>query len=68
MCGADLAVDYGTDEWTDQLAAAVPDGFDIIVNGVRAPQSSATVDRSPFGRLVRFGAAGGEPALYLPRS
>jgi NADPH:quinone reductase len=65
--GAQTVADHTTDGWPDQLTAAVPDGFDLIANGV----GGSTVERdlkllAPFGTLVWFGAAGGEPAAVPP--
>jgi NADPH2:quinone reductase len=66
-CGAQVVADYSTADWVDRLRTAVPEGFDVIINGV----GGGTVEHdlrllAAFGTLVWFGAAGGTPAPVPP--
>lgn len=72
--GADLAVDHTDPDWPERVRAAVPHGVDVVLDSVAGPMLEHTVDLlAPLGRLVVYGAAGGEPgriptALYALRS
>jgi NADPH2:quinone reductase len=72
--GADVAVDYTDPNWPDRVRAAVPDGVGLVLDSVAGPMLERSVDLlAPLGRLVVYGAAGGEPGsipvtLYALRS
>ncbi len=61
--GTDHAIDYGRDDWTEQLLEATGGkGVDIVlesVGGKIAEQAFGCL--APLGRLVMFGAASGQP-------
>jgi NADPH2:quinone reductase len=61
--GADVAIDYTQDDWVEQVKQATDGkGVDIVlemVGGKIAEQSLSCL--APFGRMVVFGAASGEP-------
>ena len=62
--GADRAVDYGREGWTDDVLEATDGrGVDIVlesVGGDAAAQAFGSL--APLGRMVTFGAASGRPA------
>jgi NADPH2:quinone reductase len=59
--GADVAVDYGDDDWPEQVRAAAPDGVDVVLDSVGGPVLQHSLDLlAPFGRVVVYGAASGE--------
>ena len=72
--GADVAVDYTDPKWPERVRAAVPRGVDVVLDSVAGPMLERNVDLlAPLGRLVIYGAAGGEPgriptSLYALRS
>jgi NADPH2:quinone reductase len=72
--GADIAVDYTDPDWPDRVRAAAPGGVDVILDSVAGSMLERSVDLlAPLGRLVVYGAAGGEPGavpvtLYALRS
>jgi NADPH2:quinone reductase len=72
--GADVAVDYTDPGWPERVRAAVPRGVDVVLDSVAGPMLERNVDLlAPLGRVVIYGAAGGEPGevpmtLYLLRS
>jgi NADPH2:quinone reductase len=72
--GADAAVDYTDPDWPERVRAAAPGGVDVVLDSVAGPMLERSVDLlAPLGRLVIYGAAGGElgavPAtLYALRS
>ncbi|WP_214412616.1 quinone oxidoreductase family protein [Sphaerisporangium fuscum] len=59
--GADVAVDYTDDDWPDQVREAAPEGVDVVVDSVGGPTLLRAFGLlAPFGRVVVYGAAGGE--------
>ncbi len=72
--GADAAVDYSADDWTDQVRAAVPSGVDVVLDSVGGRTTLRSLELlAPFGRLVIYGAADDvvdvpATSLYLLRS
>jgi NADPH2:quinone reductase len=72
--GADVAVDYTDPDWPERVRAAVPGGVDLVLDSVSGPMLERTIDLlAPLGRVVVYGAAGGEPGtvpatLYALRS
>jgi NADPH:quinone reductase len=72
--GADVAVDYTDPDWPERVRAAAPAGVDLVLDSVAGPMLERSVDLlAPLGRLVVYGAAGGEPGavpatLYALRS
>lgn len=72
--GADVAVDYTDPDWPDRVRAAAPGGVDLVLDSVAGPMLERSVDLlAPLGRLVIYGAAGGDPgpvpaSLYALRS
>ncbi|MEU9117456.1 zinc-binding dehydrogenase [Streptomyces sp. NPDC048483] len=62
-CGADAAIDYTEDDWPDQVRAAAPQGVDVVIEAVGGEILRRSLDvLAPFGRLVTYGAAGGDLA------
>ncbi|QYN40000.1 zinc-binding dehydrogenase [Pseudonocardia sp. DSM 110487] len=72
--GADVAIDYTDPDWPERVRAAVPGGVDLVLDSVSGPMLERTIDLlAPLGRVVVYGAAGGEPGavpatLYALRS
>jgi NADPH2:quinone reductase len=72
--GADVAVDYTDPDWPERVRAAAPRGVDLVLDSVAGPMLERSVELlAPLGRLVVYGAAGGEPGpvpatLYALRS
>jgi NADPH:quinone reductase-like Zn-dependent oxidoreductase len=72
--GADVAVDYTDPDWPDRVRTAVPGGVDLVLDSVAGPTLERNIDLlAPLGRVVVYGAAGGEPGavpvtLYALRS
>lgn len=72
--GADVAVDHTDPEWPHRVRAAAPRGVDVVLDSVAGPTLERNVGLlAPLGRLVIYGAAGGEPGpvpttLYALRS
>ena len=72
--GADVAVDYTDPDWSERVRAAAPGGVDLVLDSVAGSMLERSVDLlAPLGRLVVYGAAGGEPGavpvtLYALRS
>lgn len=73
--GADVAVDYTADDWTEQVRAAAPNGVDLVLDSVGGDILHQSLELlAPFGRVVEYGAASGELAsvpvanLYALRS
>lgn len=66
-CGADVGVDYTAPDWTERVRSAAPGGVDLVADGVGGRTTLDGVELlAPFGRLVVFGASGGEiPTLPL---
>jgi NADPH2:quinone reductase len=59
--GADVAVDYGDDDWPEQIRAAAPGGVDVVLDSVGGPVLRQSLDLlAPYGRVVVYGAASGE--------
>jgi NADPH:quinone reductase-like Zn-dependent oxidoreductase len=59
--GADVAVDYGDDDWPEQIRAAAPGGVDVVLDSVGGPVLRQSLDLlAPYGRIVVYGAASGE--------
>jgi NADPH:quinone reductase-like Zn-dependent oxidoreductase len=59
--GADVAVDYTRDDWTDQVRAAAPGGVDVVLDSVGGAMLHQSIDLlAPFGRVVAYGVASGE--------
>jgi NADPH2:quinone reductase len=61
--GADIAVDYTADAWTEQVRAALGAAHvTVMLDGVGGPQGQAALDLVAVGgRLVLFGWSAGEP-------
>ena len=59
--GADVAVNYGQDPWTDQVAAVVNGGrVDVVFDGVGGSIGRDALELlGPGGRLCTFGMASG---------
>lgn len=58
--GADVGVNYRDPDWVDTLRAAVPDGVDVVFDGVGADLTAPLFALvRPGGRYVQHGAAGG---------
>lgn len=72
--GADAAVDYSGDDWTDRVRAAAPSGVDVVLDSVGGRTTLRSLELlAPFGRLVIYGAADDvvdvpATSLYLLRS
>jgi NADPH2:quinone reductase len=59
--GADVAVDYTTDDWPEQVRAAAPRGVDLALDAVGGTVLTGSIDLlAPLGRAVIYGAASGE--------
>jgi len=59
--GADLGVDYTTNDWPEQVRAAAPGGVDLALDAVGGTVLTSTIDLlAPLGRAVAYGAASGE--------
>ena len=60
--GADVAVDYTDPDWPERVREAAPGGVDLVLDSVAGPMLERNVDLlAPLGRVVIYGAAGGEP-------
>jgi NADPH:quinone reductase-like Zn-dependent oxidoreductase len=72
--GADAAVDYSGDDWTDRVRTAAPSGVDVVLDSVGGRTTLRSLELlAPFGRLVIYGAADDvvdvpATSLYLLRS
>jgi NADPH:quinone reductase len=61
--GADIAINYTDPDWTDQIRTAAPGGVDVIADSIGGEVTRQSFDLlAPFGRIVLYGAASGEPA------
>ena len=61
-CGADVAIDYSTPGWPEEVRAAAPRGIDIVLDAVGGDVFSRGIDLlAPLGRMVTYGAISGEP-------
>lgn len=61
--GADAAIDYTQEDWTDQVRAAAPGGVDLVLDSVGGQTLHRSIDvLAPLGRVVTYGVAGGEYA------
>ncbi len=59
--GAEIAVDYTADDFREQLRAAAPKGFDVVIDPVGGQYSEPAVRSMGFGgRFVTIGYAAGE--------
>jgi NADPH2:quinone reductase len=74
-CGADVAVDYTTDDWPDHVRAAAPGGVDVVLDSVGGQTTLTGLELlAPYGRAVIYGASSGivptiaATALYRLRS
>ncbi|WP_047863727.1 quinone oxidoreductase family protein [Rubrobacter aplysinae] len=61
--GADLAVDYGEDDWPERVLEATDGrGADVVLESVGGDAGARAFEcLAPLGRLVMFGAASGSP-------
>lgn len=61
--GADHAVDYGREDWVEQVLEKTGGrGVDIVLESVGGEVGARTFEcLAPLGRLVMFGAASGQP-------
>lgn len=61
--GADLAVDYGEEEWPERVLEATDGrGVDVALESVGGESGARAFEcLAPLGRLVMFGAASGKP-------
>lgn len=61
--GANLAVDYGREDWIEQvLEATGGSGVDVVLESVGGEVGARAFEcLAPLGRLVMFGAASGRP-------
>lgn len=64
--GADVAINYTDADWTAQVLAATGGaGVAVALDAAGGTIGAQTVDAlAPFGRLMIYGAASGEPAVY----
>ncbi|WP_338784228.1 zinc-binding dehydrogenase [Streptomyces sp. DG1A-41] len=62
--GADVCVDYGRPDWSEQVRQAVGGpGVDVILNGIGGDLLHDDVELlAPYGRLVFYGASGSPTA------
>jgi NADPH:quinone reductase-like Zn-dependent oxidoreductase len=59
--GADEAIDYSAEDWTDQVRKAAPDGIDLILDSIGGETLLRGLDLlAPFGRTVAYGVASGD--------
>ena len=56
--GADAAIDYGEEDWVDQVRAAAPSGVDAVLDSIGAKTTLQSLELlAPFGHHVIYGAA-----------
>ena len=61
---ADLVVDYGAPDWTDEVRTALG-GVDVVYDGVGGELGRAGLELlNPGGRLVMFGYSAGSPTQF----
>lgn len=59
--GADVAIDYTQDGWTEQVREAAPNGVDVVLESVGGEMLPKSIDLlAPFGRVVAYGVASGD--------
>jgi NADPH:quinone reductase len=59
--GADVAIDYTQDDWTEQVRAAAPNGVDLVLDSIGGEMLLKSIDLlAPFGRVVAYGVASGD--------
>jgi NADPH:quinone reductase-like Zn-dependent oxidoreductase len=59
--GADVAINYTDDDWTEQVRAAAPNGVDVVLDSAGGHMTTESLELlAPFGRLVAYGVASGE--------
>jgi NADPH2:quinone reductase len=59
--GADVAIDYTQDDWTEQVRQAAPNGVDVVLDSVGGEMLLKSIDLlAPFGRVVAYGVASGD--------
>jgi NADPH2:quinone reductase len=67
--GATAAVDPSPDSFTAQLRRAADGPVDVVFDAVGGPLTQAAADAlAPFGRLVFYGSASGDPTPVVARS
>ena len=60
--GADVAVNYTEESWSDRVREAAPMGVNVVLDSIGGEMLQSSIDLlAPFGRLVAFGAASGDP-------
>jgi NADPH:quinone reductase len=64
--GADAAVDYTREGWTEEVGAATGgQGMDVVIDGVGGRSAAqAFAGLAPFGRMVMYGGTSGEPLPF----
>ncbi|MFI6296997.1 zinc-binding dehydrogenase [Nonomuraea sp. NPDC050790] len=66
--GAELTVDYTDPGWVERVRAAVPDGLDVVFDGVGGEiGAAAQALLRDGGRLSAYGMAGGPMTVAGPR-
>jgi NADPH2:quinone reductase len=59
-CGADVAVDYTTDDWPDRIRSAAPGGVDVVLDSIGGQTTLTGLELlAPYGRAVIYGASSG---------
>lgn len=59
--GADVAIDYTKDDWTERVREAAPNGVDVVLDSVGGEMLLKGIDLlAPFGRVVAYGVASGD--------
>jgi NADPH:quinone reductase len=67
--GVDVAVNHSQADWADQVRKAAPGGVDVVLEGVGGEMLRGSLGLlAPFGRVVVFGASGGELCSVPVRS
>jgi NADPH:quinone reductase len=59
--GADVAIDYTSEDWAEQVRKVAPNGVDLILDSVGGQMIRTNLELlAPFGRVVCYGVASGD--------
>lgn len=67
MLGADLVINYRTEDFVEKVREFIPEGVDVVYDGVGKETFIPSLDTlRPLGMMVSFGNASGAPPAISP--
>lgn len=67
MLGADLVINYRTEDFVEKVREFIPEGVDVVYDGVGKETFIPSLDTlKPLGMMVSFGNASGAPPAISP--